>query len=83
MEAHLRKISFCSLVFLILNVGCGKKLPPITACVYEKSTHIFRCVDKTGKAFNCGFDEDCADKMVAIPFQDTGILLQYCQGLKP
>tara|TARA_R110000868_G_scaffold117454_1_gene311935 strand:+ start:785 stop:1030 length:246 start_codon:yes stop_codon:yes gene_type:complete len=71
------------LLFLGLVFGsCGKNLPPITSCVYDQPRTKFHCIDPKGNAFDVSYDDPKSDKLIAIPFQDFGTLLNYCKGLK-
>lgn len=58
-------------------------MPPITSCLSDVDRQVFHCRNKEGVDFDCKFsDKSCADKLVAIPFQDFGVVLDYCSELK-
>ncbi len=77
--------------FCLLLVGCGSKMPPITHCLYDKPREVAHCTGRDGKDFDCAFSqavkeargiELCPDKLIMIPFQDFGVVLDYCSALK-
>ncbi len=71
------------LSLILLGVSsCGAKMPPITSCVFDQPRQVFRCVDNKGKEFDLYPIEDRSDKLICIPFNDFGVVLSYCKGLK-
>lgn len=70
-------------LFIFTFASCVK-MPPITICLSDVPRQIFHCIDREGKPFDCAFDDKmCADKLVSIPFEDYGTVLDYCSALKP
>lgn len=57
-------------------------MPPVTSCVYDQPRAKFHCIDFGGTAFDLSYDDPKADKLIAIPYEDFGTLLNYCKGLK-
>lgn len=75
----LLKVS--SLLILLSIVSCAK-IPPVTSCLYDEPRQTFHCISASGNAFEMMAIDPMTDKLVCIPFNDFGIVLNYCNGLK-
>jgi len=52
-------------------------MPPITVCSYDQPIQTLHCIDAQNQAFDLLVTDEKADKMVAIPLNDFGVLLDY------
>lgn len=69
---------YLALIFVLLMcTSCPGKMPPITVCSYDQPLQVFHCVDAQNKAFDLPAADEKADKMVAIPLNDFGVLMDY------
>jgi len=85
--SRLLIICLCPFAF----AGCPK-MPPITTCFYDKPRGLGHCIGRDDKEFSCAFTKEaveanpgileCEDKLVMVPFQDFGIVLDYCSAMK-
>ena len=79
----MKRLWVYSIFLFPLCLAACRHLPPITTCLSDVKRQVFHCVDRQDKEFDCAFtDMGCADKLVSIPFQDFGIVLDYCSALK-
>ena len=62
--------------------GCGSKTPPITSCLFSVEHQMFFCVDPKGVSFDMVATNALADKLACLPFNDIGIVMNYCHSLK-
>lgn len=78
-------MDFRFLIFIFLGgviASCGTHIPNVNTCLFDEPRQIFHCNDPQGKAFDLISTDPKADKLVCLPFNDIGIVLNYCNSLK-